>query len=453
MNGLSKELNNIWNEFTSYCVERLSSSDSAVKTYLDTCLPLSLEDGVLVLDVPTPFAREQIKTRFLPQMKELLQETRFGSDINIVVSEDIKKDSFAEERAVVVTESSKITTGKNGLNPNYIFSTFVVGKSNRLADAASLAAAEAPGAAYNPLFIWGKVGLGKTHLMHAIGNYVQNKRTDMKILYVSAETFTNDFISAIRNKSFAFEDFRARYRKLDVLMIDDVQFLGIGDKGATQEELFHVFNTLYNAKKQIVISCDSPPKEINGIEERLVSRFGCGLVADIQPPDLETRMAILQQKAEDKKYSIPQDVILFIAQNIPSNIRELEGALNKTVACSEFNNEPMVIENVSLWLKDLLRDSNSGPVNIGLIQKLVSETFAISLEALLSQNRSADLALARQIAMYIARNKTSESLQQIGYAFNKKDHTTVIHAYKKIEKLLKTDLRVRSFVDNIVSKL
>ena len=450
---MSKELDNIWNEFTSYCVERLSDFDAAVKTYLDTCLPISLENGVLVLDVPTPFAREQIKKRFLPQMKELLQETRFGSDISIVVSDDIKMDTQAEERAVAVVESNRISTSKNGLNPNYIFSTFVVGKSNRLADAACLAAAEAPGAAYNPLFVWGKVGLGKTHLMHAIGNHVQNNRADAKILYVTAENFTNDFISAIRNKSFAFEDFRSRYRNLDVLMIDDVQFLGIGDKGATQEELFHVFNTLYNAKKQIVISCDSPPKEINGIEERLVSRFGCGLVADIQPPDLETRMAILQQKAEDKNYLIPDEIIVFIAQNIPSNIRELEGALNKTVACSEFNNEPMSIENVSLWLKDLLRDSSSGPINIGLIQKLVSETFAISIDDLLSQSRAADLALARQIAMYIARNKTSESLQQIGHAFNRKDHTTVIHAYKKIENLLESDLRVRSFVDNIVSKL
>ena len=234
-------------------------------------------------------------------------------------------------------------------------------------------------------------------------------------------------------------------------MIDDVQF--IAGKEQTQEEFFHTFNTLHNAKKQVIISSDRPPKDIQGVEDRLVSRFEWGLVTDIQPPDLETRIAILQKKAEMKQYVIPDDIIMFIAQNIPSNIRELEGTLNRVVACSEFNSEPINMENVSLWLKDLIKDNRNGPVNVGMIQQLVSETFAISIEDLLSQNRSADLALARQVAMYLARNRTNESLQQIAYAFNKKDHTTVIHATKKIEELLKSDLRVKSYVDNIVSKL
>jgi len=444
-----KELDIIWNEFKAQCVGVLSASDNAVKTYLDTCLPMSIDDGHLVLDVPTPFAKEQIKSRFLPQMKNILAETGFGTDIEITVSQDTKDDSGAEDRAVAAAVSSKLTTSKNGLNPNYVFSTFVVGKSNRLPHAACLAVAESPGVAYNPLFIWGKVGLGKTHLMHAIGHHIENNQSNTKVLYVSSEKFTNDFITAIRNNTN--DQFRARYRELDVLMIDDIQF--IGDKEGTQEEFFHTFNSLHNSKKQVIISSDRPPKDIQGVEDRLVSRFEWGLVTDIQPPDLETRVAILQKKAELKNYNVPADILLFIAQNVPSNIRELEGTLNRVVACSEFNEEPITMENVTLWLKDMIRDNQSGPVSIGLIQQLVSETFGFSIDELLSQNRSADLALARQIAMYLARNKTGESLQQISYSFNKKDHTTVIHACKKVEKLIKTDLRVRSFVDNIVSKL
>ena len=446
---MSKELDIVWNEFTAFCVERLSAADSAVKTYLDTCLPISLEDGVLMLDVPTPFAREQIKLRFLPQMKEILKETGFGSDVQIIVSQDIKPDVGAEDRAAAAAAPGRMMMSRNGLNPNYVFSSFVVGKSNRLPHAACLAVAESPGVAYNPLFIWGKVGLGKTHLMHAIGNHLESTRNNMKVLYVSAETFTNDLIKAIRNNTNI--EFRSRYRELDVLMIDDVQF--IAGKEQTQEEFFHTFNTLHGANKQIIISSDRPPKDIMGVEDRLVNRFECGLVTDVQPPDLETRIAILQKKAEMKQYVIPEDIVMFIAQNIPSNIRELVGTLNRVVACSEFNKEPINMENVSLWLKDLIRDNHTGPVSIGMIQQLVSEAFGISIEELTSKNRSAELALARQVAMYLARNKTNESLQQIAYAFNKKDHTTVIHANNKVVELLKTDLRVRTYVDNIVKKL
>ncbi|MCE5201141.1 MAG: chromosomal replication initiator protein DnaA [Synergistaceae bacterium] len=444
-----KELDVIWNEFKMHCVGMLSAADNAAKTYLDTCLPVSLDDGVLVLDVPTPFAKEQIKSRFLTQMKTILAETGFGTDIEIKVSQETKDDVGAEDRAIAAAAPIRFGTSRNGLNPNYVFSTFVVGKSNRLPHAACLAVAESPGIAYNPLFIWGKVGLGKTHLMHAIGHHIENTQSNTKVLYVSSEKFTNDFITAIRNNTN--DQFRARYRELDVLMIDDIQF--IGDKEGTQEEFFHTFNSLHNSKKQVIISSDRPPKDIQGVEDRLVSRFEWGLVTDIQPPDLETRVAILQKKAEIKNYTIPADIILFIAQNVPSNIRELEGTLNRVVACSEFNEEPINMENVTVWLKDMIRENNSGPVSIGLIQQMVSETFGFSIDDLLSQNRTADLALARQIAMYLARNKTGESLQQISYSFNKKDHTTVIHACKKVEKLIKTDLRVRSFVDNIASKL
>ena len=443
------DLSNIWSEFSRFCVDKIAPGDDAITTYLNTCLPVKLENGVLVIDVATPFALEQIKSRFLDQMRQLFKETGFGTDLQLVVSDNVNNDEETSSRAAEVVKPKPRVTTKNGLNPNYVFSSFVVGKSNRLPHAACLAVADAPGVAYNPLFIWGTVGLGKTHLMHAIGHHVEKTNPNAKVLYVTAETFTTELIEAIaKNANTAF---RSRYRELDVLMIDDIQFLA--GKEGTQEEFFHTFNALYNSNKQIIISSDRPPKDINGVEDRLVSRFGCGLVTDVQPPDLETRIAILQKKAEMKNFNIPEDIILFIAENIPSNIRELEGTLNRIVACSEFSNEPINMENVSLWLKDMIRNDRNGPVNISLIQQLVAETFALSVDDLLSQKRSAEIALARQVAMYLARNKTTESLQKIGFAFNKKDHTTVIHACNKIDELLKTDVRVRSYVDNIVSKL
>ena len=447
---MSQDLDIIWKEYYKYCMEKLGAEDKTAEIYLQTCMPVSLVDGVLILDVATPFAKEQIRSRYLDRMKELLVETSFGSDILLRTVQEEAPAEAVPKRVSQPKEETRAPAVHSGLNPNYIFSTFVVGKSNRLPHAASLAVAESPGNTYNPFFIWGKVGLGKTHLMHAIGHHILAAKQNTNILYVSAEKFTNDLISAIRNNTN--EEFRARYRKLDVLMIDDVQF--IAGKEQTQEEFFWTFNTLHDAKKQIIISSDRPPKDIEGIADRLVSRFEWGLVTDIQPPDLETRVAILQKKAEMKKYlNIPDDVIMFIAQNIPSNIRELEGSLNRIVACSDLNHEPISIENASVWLKDLIKDHPNGDVTIGLIQQLTAEAFGFTVEELLSKKRTADLALARQAAMYVARNKTNEALTQIAYAFNKKDHTVVIYACRKISELIKTDMRVRSFVDNIVSKL
>lgn len=443
------DLDIIWKEFYKYCVDKIGSEDKSIEIYLQTCMPVSLEEGVLALDVPTPFGEDQIRARYLDKMKRLFAETGFGSDIKLVVSSENQNLQPHREKVETPRRADE-GASKNGLNPNYVFSTFVVGKSNRLPHAASLAVAESPGNTYNPFFIWGKVGLGKTHLMHAIGHHIAVANPITKMLYVSAEKFTNDLISAIRNGSS--DGFRTRYRDLDVLMVDDVQF--IAGKEQTQEEFFNTFNTLHNAKKQIIISADKPPKDIEGIADRLVSRFEWGLVTDIQPPDLETRVAILQKKAELKNYmNIPEDVIMFIAQNIPSNIRELEGSLNRIVACSDLNHEPINIENASIWLKDLIKEHPTGAVTIGLIQQLTAEAFGFSVEELLSKKRTADLALARQAAMYVARMKTNEPLIQIAYAFNKKDHTVVIYACNKIAELIKTDLRIRSFVDNIVNKL
>ena len=457
---MATELEIIWNEFKKHCAETASKKDEedGMLVYMDTCRPSSLEHGLLSLDVPTVFSKKKIDSMFLPQMKKAFAETGFGTDLSVKVASEARPAPQQEVRTAQGTPQAqplpqqpapRITTQRNGLNPNYVFSSFVVGKSNILAHEICMAVAVSPGEKYNPLFIWGKVGLGKTHLMHAIGHYVEEHQPSKKVLYVSSEKFTNDFIGSIRTSRQA--EFRSRYRDLDVLMIDDIQFLY--NKEGTQEEFFHTFNDLKNANKQIVISSDRPPKEIKDVEERLVSRFTSGIVADIQLPDLETRVAILQKKAEIKNYNIPPEIILFIAQNVPSNIRELEGALNRVVACSEFSGEQISLDNVTVWLKDVIHDSHTGNVSIGLIQQLVSEAYGFSIDDLLSQNRTADLATARQIAMYLSREKTEESLQQIGRAFNKKDHTTVIHACRKIEELLKTDMRMKNFVDNIVSKL
>ena len=440
---MQKKLELLWGEVMDESANFLPPGTSDM--WLRTCLPLSLEGGVLVLSVPNIFAKKSIEDKLLDPLLLFLKEKNLAESIVIRL-----ESNDAELQRNISTPIAPPATGvRNGLNPNYVFETFVVGKSNRLAHAASLASAESPGTAYNPLFIWGGVGLGKTHLMHAIAHYVENKMVNARTLYVSAEKFTNDMIASIKNNNTA--DFRNRYRSLDVLLIDDIQF--IGDKEGTQEEFFHTFNSLHEAKKQVVISSDRPPKDIRGVEERLVSRFEWGLVTDINQPDFETRVAILEKKAELKGYTIPNDVVTFLAQNVPRNIRELEGALNRVVAYSEINSEPMTVDNAALWLKDILRHESQGPTSIDLIQQLTAEAFGITIEELVSTKRTADLALARQIAMYLARNQLNESLQQIGYAFNKKDHTTVLHACKKIEALVASNLRVRSIIDNIKGKI
>jgi chromosomal replication initiator protein len=312
-----------------------------------------------------------------------------------------------------------------------------------------MAVSEAPGVAYNPLFIWGGVGLGKTHLMHAIAHQLEKNMSSARTLYVSSEKFTNDLIAAIRNNNT--HEFRAKYRTLDLILIDDIQF--IAGKDQTQEEFFNTFNTLHDASKQIVISSDRPPKDMVGIEERLVSRFESGLVTDIQTPDYETRMAILQKKAELKNREIPEDVIEFLAQNVPSNIRELEGALNRVIAQSETNSEPMSLENIAVWLKDVLRGSSKDNMSIDYIQQLVAESYGITMEEMLSRSRTAALAEARQIAMYIARKHLPLTSNQIASAFNKKDHTTVLHACNRIEEMIKINLKVKTIVDNVRGKM
>ena len=441
---MDNDLQHLWEHILDEAASQLPAG--ATDTWLRTCAPTEFTDGVLVLDVPNVFVKEQISSRFLKELIHIFSETGGGRSIELRVGAETRKEE--RERAERAVSAGNLES-RSGLNPGYLFNSFVVGKSNRLAHAASLAVAETPGEAYNPLFIWGGVGLGKTHLMHAIGHYVLDRNSNSRVTYVSSEKFINEFIQSIKNNKT--QEFKSKYRSVDILLIDDIQFLG--NKGSSQEEFFHTFNQLHTSKKQIIICSDRPPKEIQSIEDRLVSRFEWGLVTDIQSPDLETRIAILQKKAQLRRYNIPDDVINFLAINIPSNIRELEGALNRVVACAELAAEPINEENTREWLKDVIRKDVRGPVSIDSIQNTVADFFSMSVDELLSSKRTSDLAMARQIAMYLCRKITESSLQQIGMAFKKKDHTTVLHAHRKIAQMIKEQPRIKQMVDTIEGKL
>jgi chromosomal replication initiator protein len=441
---VDKDINVLWDDILKNIEETMP--EGTADLWLKTCVPLSVMNDVLVIDVPNVFVKEQISKRFQNVIEDVLMDKGYAQSLELKVASEARKDE--QQRAERAAQHTG-TLPRSGLNPNYIFNSFVVGKSNRLAHAASLAVAETPGEAYNPLFIWGGVGLGKTHLMHAIGHYVLNKNNSLKVTYVSSEKFINEFIQSIKNNRT--QEFKSKYRSVDILLIDDIQFLG--NKGSSQEEFFHTFNQLHVSKKQIVICSDRPPKEIQNIEDRLVSRFEWGLVTDIQMPDLETRIAILQKKAQIRNYEVPEDVISFLAQNVPSNIRELEGALNRIIACAELNSEPITEENATQWLKDIIRHNSKGPVSVDTIQQIVAENFSLTVEDLVGNRRTSDIALARQVAMYLCRKLTDISLQQIGFSFKKKDHTTVLHAQRKISKLVEEQPRMKEIVDNIEAKL
>jgi chromosomal replication initiator protein len=335
------------------------------------------------------------------------------------------------------------------LNVRYTFGSYIVGSSNRLAHAACLAVAEHPAMAYNPLFLYGGVGLGKTHLLHAIGNQALDAKPDIKVLYVSSETFTNDLINAIRNQKT--EEFRAYYRSIDILLIDDIQF--IAGKEGTQEEFFHTFNTLHGAGKQLVISSDKPPKAIVTLEERLRSRFEWGLIVDVQAPDLETRTAILRGKAESLNVQVPDDVIDFLAHRIQSNIRELEGSLNRVVAYANLNRQPPTVELAQTALSDLLGNTRRSHLTPDAIVEAVGQFYDIDLKVLTGKPRARNIAVPRQVAMYLMRQETEASLMEIGHALGGRDHTTVLHGCDKIADMINTDPRLRSEVMQIRAKL
>ncbi len=426
----------LWNNALANIEKKISKP--SFDTWLKSTKAHSLQGDLLIITAPNEFARDWLEERYSQLISGILYDIT-GEEL--AVKFIIPQNQGEEDVDLPVPpkkgkkDDDQPELPLNMLNPKYTFDTFVIGSGNRFAHAASLAVAEAPAKAYNPLFIYGGVGLGKTHLMHAIGHYVQDHNPAAKVVYLSSEKFTNEFINSIRDNKAV--DFRNKYRNVDVLLIDDIQFLA--GKEQTQEEFFHTFNTLHEESKQIVISSDRPPKEIPTLEDRLRSRFEWGLITDITPPDLETRIAILRKKAKAEGLDIPNEVMLYIANQIDSNIRELEGALIRVVAYSSLINKDINADLAAEALRDIIPSSKPKVITIHEIQKTVGEHYSVKLEDFKAKKRTKSVAFPRQIAMYLSRELTDFSLPKIGEEFGGRDHTTVIHAHEKISKLLQTD--------------
>lgn len=406
--------------------------------FLATTQPLGDIEGTILLAVPNDFTKNFIENRLSSDLTQALQDA-LRREIRIAVTVDqtleIQEDEPPIEPAVAPTPAGPFSIEakeSTRLNPKYIFDTYVIGPSNRFAHAAAVAVAEAPAKAYNPLFIYGGSGLGKTHLLHAIGHYAVSLYPHLGVRYVNSEEFTNDFINAIREDRT--EEFQRRYREVDILLVDDIQF--IQGKEQTVEEFFHTFNTLHNANKQVVITSDLPPKHLSGFEDRLRSRFEWGLLTDVQPPDLETRIAILQKKAAAENIVVPPEVLEFIASRISANIRELEGSMLRVTAFANLTEQPIDLQLATMVLKDIISDPEDQEVTSALIMGQTAAYFGITIEQLCSADRSRTMVEARQIAMYLCRELTDLSLPKIGEAFGGRDHTTVMYANKKITGLM-----------------
>ncbi len=446
------------------------------RAWLRASEPVTLHESTAIIAVPNEFTRSQLEGRLRGQLEDALTVS-FGREIRIAVTvnpaleesaptgyEETDRSTSQESdmstiapRAVEplppppveaptnMLEAQRPTVLETRLNPKYTFETFVIGSSNRFPHAAAVAVAEAPGKAYNPLLVYGDSGLGKTHLLHAIGHYVRSLYSGAKVRYVSSEEFTNEFINAIRDDRQ--DRFKRRYRDVDVLLIDDIQFLE--GKTQTQEEFFHTFNTLHNANKQIVLTSDRPPKRLEALEDRLRNRFEWGLITDVQPPDLETRIAILRKKAAMDRLTAPPDVLEFIASKIQTNIRELEGALIRVTAFANLNRQEVDMTLAEIVLKDLIPEGGEPEITAGLIIAQTAAYFGLSIEELTGPSRGRHLVMARQIAMYLCRELTDLSLPKIGAQFGNRDHTTVMYADRKINQLLAE----RRAVFNQVSEL
>lgn len=440
------EIQTIWEK----AKERLKTTigTSPFETWV---LPLkpNLENAKnFILEAPDLFFRDWVEKYYKQSIQEAIQSlTQHEIQINITIAHPSKEDAVEKRDTITAPQPQQILLGAN-LNSRYTFENFVVGHSNRHAHAYSLAVAESPAKSYNPLFIYGGVGLGKTHLMQAICHKIKKQFNLAKICYITSERFTNELIDAIQHHSTAM--FRQKYRNADVLVIDDIHF--IAGKESTQEEFFHTFNTLYDAHKQIIISSDRPPKEISNLQERLVSRFSWGLTTDIQPPDLETRIAILKKKIEREPVSVPNDVIVFIAQLIKTNIRELEGALIRTIAYSLLEEKSINLESTKEVLKELLKEPKK-LITIDFIQRRIAEEFGLSLHDLKMKRRNKNIVLPRQIAMYISRELTELSLPEIGIFFGGKDHTTVLYSCNKIKRDLIDNADLKNKVNRIIHNI
>ena len=448
-----------WDEILLYLKNEYEISNVSFQTWL---LPLeiySMEQPGNVIQIVVPDANflGYIKKKYSVMLKVSIEEvTGIRCDnVEFIVEDEIIRDSISDNQLINHTRNavSPVTLQNANLNPKYTFDSFVVGANNNLAHAASLAVAESPGEIYNPLFIYGGVGLGKTHLMQSIANFILKNNPKAKILYVTSEKFTNELIDAIRNKNnISTTEFREKYRNNDVLLIDDIQFI-IG-KESTQEEFFHTFNALHEAKKQIIISSDKPPKEIETLEERLRSRFEWGLTVDIQSPDYETRMAILRKKEEMEGYNIDNEVIKYIATNIKSNIRELEGALTKIVALSKLEkNREINIALAEKALKDIIAPGDKKEVTPEFIIEVVADHFNLTPLDIVSQRRNKEIVYPRQIAMYLCRNMTDTGLQNIGKSLGGRDHTTILHGIDKITADLEGNPTLQNTIDILKKKI
>ncbi len=444
---MAGRLEQVWTQVLDRASEQIDVS--SLRVWFEGIRPVDLQEDRLEISVPNTFAKEYIESRFRPLLEEVLSSV-VGGEASLVVSV-AGPGSHSSGNGAAATGAESVLNARTprSLKAKYTFDTFVIGAGNRFAHAATLAVAESPGVVYNPLFIYGGVGLGKTHLLRAVGHYVEDQDPTMKIRYVTCEQFTNDFINSMRDN--APLEFQKRYRENDVLLVDDIQFLE--NKVETQEAFFHTFNALYEENKQIVIASDRHPKYIQTLENRLVSRFEWGLVTDIQPPDLETRIAILRKKAIMDRLEVDDEVLTFIASKVSTNIRELEGALVRILAYASLYGRQVSVALAEEVLRDILPDQAYREIPIELIQLEVCRYFVVSKADLIGQSRSKGFAYPRQVAMYLSRELTDESLPKIGKAFGGRDHSTVMHATAKIANLINSDRDVFSQIHEITQQI
>jgi chromosomal replication initiator protein len=437
----------LWNEVAGRLKGALN--ETTYRTWFAEAEGAELSDDAFVLGVPNDFTREWIEGHFLGLIGAAVRDVT-GQERRVALSVTERTPADAPIPLEAPKRHGAAGSMDSGMNPKYTFDLFVIGSSNRFAHAAALAVAEAPAQAYNPLFVYGGTGLGKTHLMQAIAQYVAEHSSDLSVRYVTSETFMNDFINSLRDKRI--EGFKQRYRTYDLLLVDDVQFFE--HKERIQEEFFHTFNSLYEAGSQIVMSSDRPPRDIATLEARLRSRFEWGLITDVQPPDLETRIAILRKKVKTDGIHVREPQVLsFIASRISTNIRELEGALTRVVAFSSLTGRALSVELAEDVLKDVFPQGEAAEVSIHRIQELVSERFQLTMDELCSDKRSQNIVYPRQVAMYLSRELTDSSLPKIGREFGGRDHTTVIHATSKIARLIREDRSVYNLVQELTARV
>ncbi|MEX0874919.1 MAG: chromosomal replication initiator protein DnaA [Actinomycetota bacterium] len=441
------DVHSVWQQ----CVEDVQArlTTPASRAWFDETEPLAMSDDAITLRAPNSFAKEWLEHRYGNLLQDALRRA-CGRELRLEILSAAANGTGPVPIPVPRAPSQTQSEDESGtLNPRYNFETFVIGASNRFAHAAAMAVAEAPASAYNPLFIYGEAGLGKTHLLHAIGKHSRELYPHLRVKYISSESFMNDFINSIKDDRS--EAFQRRYRESDVLLVDDIQFLE--NKERTQEEFFHTFNALHNANRQIVISSDRPPKKIATLEDRLRSRFEWGLITDIQPPDLETRIAILRKKAEMDNLTVAEDVMSYIASRVESNIRELEGALIRVIAYASLNQTTASLDLAEEVLQHLFPTSGAEPVRTETILAESASYFGVSVDDLRSQNRSRPIVQARQIAMYLVRDLTDLSLPRVGAVFGGRDHTTVLHACQKIVGLLSEKRQVYHQIQDLTARI